>query len=418
MSSDVADTAPLPPAERARGRRLAVLSHPFGMTFQMVFAQPLPTLALLSLGASETLVGVQSALVPAFLLLQLPTLRAVARLSKRTILIAAHVFALAAAAPLLALGRFPVLFDAAALPAALACFALVAAGISISNTVWFPLLRSYVEPERIGRFFGTLRTGWNLTLILFFLGSQRWLAEHPGAFGPLFGVAFALGVLRMGLIARLPERNERTGERIRVREALALAREPRMRRYLIGVAGARATQFTTVPFVMVLLRRELGFSDATLALASAAMFAGALVALYVSGQVVDRVGPEPVFRGTSFGMAALLLGLVLATAGGWAGTPVALAFFFGNAALMAAFGVADTHLLFRLTPEHAPSRALVLGSVAVGLAGALVPSLAGLALDLALDRAAAPLPVYWAFFSGLAGLQAAAFAPLRGLRDA
>ena len=210
------------------------------MTFLVAFTQPLPTLALLALGASETQVGVQTALVHACMLLQLPTLLLVARVPKRSILVGAHTLALLAALPLLAFGALTHADGGRGV--ALLCFAGVAAAISASNTVWFPLLRSYVEPGRIGRFFGTLRTGWHLTLILYFLGSQAWLARHPGDFGPLFGVAWALGLARVTLISRLPERSERTGERIRIREAVALAREPAMRRYLAGVAwGAPRT---------------------------------------------------------------------------------------------------------------------------------------------------------------------------------
>ncbi|MCH7707639.1 MAG: hypothetical protein IH884_04070, partial [Myxococcales bacterium] len=98
---DSAAEAPLDDFARARGRRLAISSHPFGMTFQTVFTQPLPTLALLALGASETQVGLQIAALNGFLLLQLPTLRLVARYSKRSILVGGHLFALLAAAPLL-----------------------------------------------------------------------------------------------------------------------------------------------------------------------------------------------------------------------------------------------------------------------------------------------------------------------------
>ena len=70
--------APLDDEARARGRRLAITGHPAGMTFRMVFSQHLPTLALVALGASELLVGVQNALVFACIALQLPVLRLVA----------------------------------------------------------------------------------------------------------------------------------------------------------------------------------------------------------------------------------------------------------------------------------------------------------------------------------------------------
>lgn len=415
MSEAGPDSAlpPLPAHERTRGRRLAIASHPFGMTFAMVFTQPLPTLALLALGASETQVGVQMALVNACLLLQLPTLRLVARVPKRRILVGAHALALLAALPLL---DFRALAAGGGASVALLAFAGVTAAISASNTVWFPLLRAYVEPDRIGRFFGTLRTGWHLTLIVYFLASQAWLAGHPGDFAPLFGLAWTLGLARIALIARLPERSERTGERIRIREAVALAREPAMRRYLLGVAWGRAAQAATLPFVVTAMRREAGFSEAQVVLTTVALFAGGLASLYLWGRAVDRVGAAPVFRFTALGMGALVLCLVALGGAGPAALAALVAFFFTYSALSAGFGVADTHVLFQLTPSHAPSRALVLGAVCVGSVAGLAPALAGVLLDSALAGASDRLAVYRSFFTAMAAIQALAFLPLRGFR--
>jgi predicted MFS family arabinose efflux permease len=348
-----------------------------------------------------------------FQMVQLPTLRVVARVSKRSILVGAHALAVLAALPLLGFRELAAAGGAGSLAVALTSFAVVAAGISVSNTVWFPMLRGYVEPKRIGRFFGTLRTGWHLTLILFFLGSQAWLARHPGDFAPLFAVAWCFGLLRTALIARLPERSERTGERIRIREAMALARHPDMRRYLAGVAWSKGTQVATLPFVIVMLRREVGLSEADVVYTAVATFAGGLASLYLWGRTVDRVGAARVFRWTALGMGGLVLALV-GVSGPGVGTLLAMVgFFFTHAALSAGFGVADTHVLFNLTPSHAPSRALVLGAVAVGSAAGLAPALAGGLLDLALAGAVDPLAVYRVFFIAMGLLQALAFLPLR-----
>ena len=90
-------------------------------------------------------------------------------------------------------------------------------------------------------------------------------------------------------------------------------------------------------------------------------------------------------------------------------------FFFFYTVLVSGFGVADTHVLFRLTPPEAPARTLVLASVVVGACSSLAPMLIGLGLERALASASQPLLVYHAFFAVAAGLQALAFLPLRGL---
>ncbi|MCG8590483.1 MAG: hypothetical protein MJE66_14430 [Proteobacteria bacterium] len=417
-SEPVASTRPLSADERARGRRLAFASHPAGMTFRMAFSQHIPTLVLVSLGASETWVGVQNAFVYGFLVLQLPTLWAVAHASKRRILVLGQSLALAASAPFLAFGFLREWAGESAVALALVGFALTSAGIHVSGTVWFPLLRGYVEPDRIGRFFGQLRTGWHLTLIAYFLGSQAWLSGHPGSFGPLFAVAWGLGLVRVVLIARLPERNARTGDPIRLSEALALVRTPGLRRYLAGAAWGTAVRAATLPFVIVMLRREIGFTDAQVLLMTVGAFAGGLASLVLWGRAVDRFGPAPIFRWTSLGLGALLVALVWADVQTPATGSLALLvlFFFLYAVFASGFGVADTRVLFDLSPADAPARTLVVGSVAVGLAAGVAPAVVGLGLSRILAGAGDALDVYRGFFLVAALLQALAFWPLRHVR--
>ena len=297
---------------------------------------------------------------------------------------------------------------------AMASFAFVAVGLCIGETVWFPLLRGFVETERIGRFFGTLRTGWHLALILFYVGSQRWLEQHPGGFGALFAAGWALGVVRTFLIVRLPERSERTGERIRAVQALALARDPRIRGYLLTVAWTHAARVAAVPFVIVMLRRVIGVSDGDVIYTTVAYFTGGLVSLYGWGRVVDRVGAVPVLRATLIGQA-LLIAVLAGFAPGSQAVPLMVLWFFSVAVLASGFGVADTHLLFGLAPPEAPARTLVVGAVVVGIAAGLTPVLAGAVLEGALSGEG-DLTVYRGFFGLLGALALLALIPLRRLR--
>lgn len=387
----------------------------------MVFTQHLPTLGLVSLGASETIVGLQSSL-HATELLKLPTLRAVAWASKRSILIFGQMVALVVAVPLLffdALSRLSAHQSSAGAWVALLSLALATASINVSNTVWFPLLRSYVEPTRIGRFFGLLRSGWHLALIFYYLVAQYWLGRHPGDYGPLFLVAWLCGLLRVFMIWRLPERSERTGERIRIREALALVRtHPLLRRYLVGVTWSAAMRMSVVPFVIVMMRREVGFSSAHVLYTTIASFAGGLASLYLWGRVVDRIGPAPVFRLTALGMGLLTAGLVAVQDAGTATLVGLIGFFFLHTVLASGFGVADTHVIFGLTPPEAPARMLVIAPVVTHSFSGLAPIFSGIVLDWLLETAEAPLAVYHGFFAVVALSQALCFLPLRGFRRA
>jgi MFS family permease len=406
---------PLSASERARGRRLAIASHPAGMTFYMVFTQQLPTLALVHLGASEAAVGVQTALIFGFQLLQLPVLRLVSHLPKRAILVVGQALAVLGALPLVFFSRLPEGDGAVAV--ALLSFALVAVGLNVAQTVWFPLLRGFVEPEAVGRFFGMLRSAWHLALIVFYVAAHRWLELHPGAFGPLFLVGLLCGALRIGMVLRLPEQSERSGAPIRVREALALVRDlPDLRAYLLGTIAFRAVFWSVVPFAIVMLRREVGFAADAILLTTVAWYAGGLVTLYPWGRVVDRIGPYPVFLGTSLGMGVLILGLTLFQEPGTGALLGAAGFFFAVYALAAGFGVADTHVLFRLAPADAPARLLVVAQVTSHVLGGMLPIAVGFLLDRALEDAPNRLGVYDIFFVVAAVLQALAFLPLRRFR--
>jgi hypothetical protein len=94
-----------------------------------------------------------------------------------------------------------------------------------------------------------------------------------------------------------------------------------------------------------------------------------------------------------------------------------IGFFFLHSVLASGFGVADTHVLFGLTPPEAPTRTLVIASVVVrGLSG-IAPITVGLSLDFFLSAGETPLVVYHAFFAVAAVLQALSFWPLRQFRS-
>ena len=389
------------------------------MTFWTAFTGQLPTLALVSLGASETLIGVQSGLQLGLAGTQLPALRLISWFPKRSILITGQLVALTASLPLLFFAGISGLGSDTAVGVVFACLAFTALGLTLSDLVWFPLLRAYVEPERIGRFFGTIRTTWHAAVIVFFLGAQLWLSRHENGFGLLFGVAWAMGALRIALIARLPERSERGGDRLRARDALALVRDDRrLRRYMIGVIWGIAVRAAALPFVLVMLRRALGFSNSDAVATTVALYLGGLVSLYLWGAVVDRLGPYVVFRTYALGVGALYLALAFLEPAGDTTRWIAIGFFFAHAVLSSGHGVADTRLLFDLTPPEAPAKVLVVTAVIEGTLCGLAPMIAGAVLDSLLARAAEPLPVYHGFFAVCAVLASLSFLPLRPFRRA
>ena len=405
--------SPLDAAERARGRRLVIASHPLGMTHQRVFTAELPTLALIALGAGDAVIGLQRSFEPLLQLLRLPTLRATGRWSMRRLLLAGQVAAVVLGAPLMAFGGLRALEPATGIAFAVASLAATSAALAISQTVWFPLLYHYLEPGQTGRFFGVLRTGWHAALIVYFLAAQRWLASHPGAFGALFGVGWICGALRIALLAQLPERARSADRSASMTDWRAPFRDRRFRRYLASMSLASAARRASLPFALVWLRRDLGLTDADLAFATVALYAGGLISLYAWGIVADRAGTGPVFGVTSAVGAAATLGLVGLASAGAATLGLAVALFVLLAICTAGFEVADTNLLFRIAPPEDPAPMLVMASVAINALNGMAPLAAGLMLEHALASGAAPTAAYGALFACCAVLQLVALAPLR-----
>ncbi|HTO08028.1 MAG TPA: MFS transporter [Myxococcota bacterium] len=389
------------------------------MTFWTAFAEQLPTLALVSLGASETLIGVQSGMRLGLAGIQLPALRLISWFPKRQILIAGNLLALAASLPLVFFGALASLEHDTALTIVFAALAFTALGLDLGDLVWFPLLRAYVEPDRIGRFFGTIRTSWHAAVIVFLVGGQLWLARHENGFALLFAIAWLLGLLRLTLVWRLPERSELGGERLRARDALALVRDdPRLRRYTLGICCHYGVRSAALPFALVMLRRALGFSNSDAIETTIAIYVGGIVSLYVWGAVIDRFGPLVGFRTAALGMGALYLGLAFIEPMGAATSLFAIGFFFSHALLAAGFAVADTRLLFELAPPEAPSKVLVVTAVIEGVVCGIAPAIAGSVLDPLLAHAPQPLPVYHGFFAVMALGMSLSFLPMRVFRRA
>ena len=172
-----------------------------------------------------------------------------------------------------------------------------------------------------------------------------------------------------------------------------------------------------MPFAIVVMRRVIGMSDAQVLVATVASFVGGLLALYAAGRLADRVGSAPVFRWSGLGLAALSLGFCFLEEPGEGSVALAGALFCGVAALAAAFGVADTNVLFTLAPAANPAPVLTAATSAAALSFAAAPLVAGAALEAALARGVDELLAYRVLFVVAAAAFAVSWIPLRGFGD-
>jgi MFS family permease len=140
---------------------------------------------------------------------------------------------------------------------------------------------------------------------------------------------------------------------------------------------------------------------------------GGLGALYAAGRAADRFGPAPVFRASGLGLAVLALGFCALREPGHGAVLLSAALFCGIAALAAAFGVADTNVLFSLASPENPTPILTAAAAATSSAFAVAPVLAGLALQLAIGLGVEELVAYRALFVVAAVAFAVSWIPLQ-----
>ena len=151
--------------------------------------------------------------------------------------------------------------------------------------------------------------------------------------------------------------------------------------------------------------------------ATVASFVGGLLALYAAGRLADRVGSAPIFRWSGLGLAALSLGFCFLSEPGEGSVALAAALFCGIAALSAAFGVADTNVLFTLAPADNPAPVLTAATSASAISYAAAPLLAGTALEIALAHGVNELLAYRVLFVVAAAAFAVSWIPLRAFSD-
>lgn len=404
----------LPAALQRRGRWLAIGSHPFSMLFRVVHLRGLATQALVTLGAAEAVVGLHASLGPFATILQLPALKLMDKVGKKRLLLLTQLVALLSAAPLLWFADLKAMGPAAAAPIAIASLAVTAMALMIGSTAWWPLLHGFVSPDRTSRFFAVLRTGWHFWLIAFFFFSAWWLDVHPGAFGLLFLLAWACGVIRACLVPFFPERRE--SNPLRLKETLGMLwATSSLRRYLIGVTLETVVVQSVGPFMIYMLRKEIGLDEGqTLFATTIPFFLGGLLALYPAGRLADRYGARPVLLLTCLLRGGLIaaLGFITLVADTHVAYRLATGLAFSYALLTAGFGVAEIKVLFQLAPQDTPSSTIVVVVVVRSVIAGLSPLLAGIALRTLHGAGTFPPEVlYQGFFVVFAAVQVAALLP-------
>lgn len=248
------------------------------------------------------------------------------------------------------------------------------------GTAWWPLLRGFIPPELTGRFFGRMRAVWQCTAMVAMGSAALWLGRNPAAwrYQVVIGVCFAGLVVRLFVVARLPDAHPVEGHAASLRQLILSAlRDPRVRRLNIFAMVSSLSLGVYDAYVPVFLKESMGYSERAAVSVMTLVSGLGVVAYLVAGELVYRWGSRKTMRVSL--MVTICAWLMLASARSCG--PAALAILTVTAAVWgfswSALSVSTTQAVFALSPRRGGHAILTLFMVFYSVSLGVGPALAG-----------------------------------------
>jgi MFS family permease len=262
------------------------------------------------LGASDMFAMITTSMLPLFNgLFVIPMAWLATKVGKRKLnlascLLAAGAYFVAVSAPFWGSLAVPVLIGSIVL------FAFFLTGFIAS---WFPLLDSFLPSDRRAAFFGRMRFSHQVAAVTFLFLAGLFIGDHP----PLWKLQLLLLVGAVAFcgrsifVARLPvppdeqERIAGFGHGI-----LDVLRNKPLMGFSIYLFMLSLASFSTIPLVLLTLKRQWGAPDSVTMILSSVALAGMLLGYLLAQQAIRRFG----VRGMILGIHAtfVLVNLALA----------------------------------------------------------------------------------------------------------
>lgn len=158
---------------------------------------------------------------------------------------------------------------------------------------WFPMLDSFLTPQRRSGFLGSMRFCWQLTSACFILLAGLLIGSKPpihylqivlfiGALS-LLGRIYYISRIPVFISAKTPKFDFRSGL------AAALANKP-LAGYAVYLFVLNLAAYGTIPLAMIYLKRHLGAPDNLVAVISAVTLTGMLAGSLCAGKIITRFG--------------------------------------------------------------------------------------------------------------------------------
>jgi MFS family permease len=358
------------------------------LSFQIILGSPMILYAK-NLGASATVLGIITGMLPLLVIFQIPAANYIGRIGYKKFVYAGwgsrviFVF-LIALIPGMA-------FLKSETKLALILFLLFIFNLlrGISSCAWLPWISSLVPTSVRGKFLATDQAFIGVASCAAFIVSALVLGEHPRAFqfAILFLISGVNGVISLYFLKRIPD--VPVPDEVRTSRQpvpwLAMLNHPPFKKLLIMNLGWSAAYGGMSAFTVAFLKTQTTMSESTILVVSSVFFLGALVSLWF-GRRMDQLGSKPVMIFASLLWLAIIAVWLLLAGKYISPLPqliLALQFLMGLGASV--FNMSNIRLAMVVTPEMGRNHFFALYSVVANLSLGLSPVLWGILIDLFYD---------------------------------
>lgn len=384
------------------------------LSFQIILNSPMILFAK-SIGASATVLGIISGMMPLLVIFQIPAASHIPKYGYKRFVYAGwgtrvlFIF-------LMALVPLTGLFLNAATQLALLLFLLFCFNLSrgISSSAWLPWITSLVPPQIRGRYLARDAAFVNCGSFLTFLFAAFCLGENPKPWQ--FAVAFAfsamMGAISLKFLKQIPEgespeQASRSSAPVPWRE---IANYPPFRKLLRMNVAWSVAYGGMGAFTVAFLKTEAGLEENRILALSSVSFLGGLSSLWLLGSRLDRIGSKPVLGLTMLVWLGIALGWLFLAGGSLAitdGIVMLLQFLMGLGA--AVVNMSNTRLAMAIVPVMGRSHFFALFSVAGNLTLGISPVVWGILIDVFREFETNINGFIWSRYSVFFGLVAVAF---------
>ena len=358
-----------------------------------------------TLGASATVLGIITGMMPLLVIFQIPAANYVHRVGYKRFVYAGWgtrvLFIFGMALVPLTGGFLDAKTRLVLILSLLFCFNL---SRGISSCAWLPWITGLVPPLLRGKYLLREAACTNFASFITFLVAAITLGGESRAwqFCVLFAFSGLMGATSLSFLKRIPD--AATPEEFKTGTAPVPWKEiinyRPFRRLLEMITAWSVAYGGMIAFTVAYLKAEAGMSEERILFISSVMFLGGLSSLWLLGHRLDRIGSKPVLSIALLMWIIILFGWM--TLAGRLFAPkiwIVLALQFLMGLFAALVGMANTRLAMAVIPKmgrnHFFAIYSVVGSVSLGLA----PIGWGLLIDAVGERSVNYLGLEWNRFS-------------------